>query len=89
MPAIYDSTVADEALAIHTEDAYRMVKRMAREEAMLVSISAGAALQGCRQVAAALPRDRSAVIVTVLADSGEKYLSERFWEDDHGSAIAT
>ena len=89
VPAIYDSSVADEALAIHTEDAYRMVKRMAREEAMLVSISAGAALQGCRQVAAALPGDSRAVIVTVLADSGEKYLNERFWEDNQGSAIAS
>ena len=41
-------------LVIRTEDAYRMVKRLAREEAMLVSPSAAAALVGCLQVAASL-----------------------------------
>jgi len=82
VPAIYDPAIADENLAIRTEDAYRMVKRLAREEGLLVSISAGAALDGCLRVAAALPRDARAVLVTVLADSGEKYLSERFWEED-------
>src|ERR1700687_4478612 len=81
VPAIYDPGVADETWKIHTESAYRMVKRLAREEALLVSISAGAAMQGCLEVAAELPRDSRAVIVTVFADSGEKYLSERFWED--------
>ena len=86
VPAIYDPGVADETWKIHTESAYRMVKRLAREEALLVSISAGAAMQGCLEVAAELPRDSRAVIVTVFADSGEKYLSERFWEDDPGSA---
>ena len=82
VPAIYDPTIADAHLAIRTEDAYRMVKRLAREQGLLVSISAGAALAGCLHVAAALPRDQHAVIVTVFADSGEKYLSERFWDED-------
>ncbi len=82
VPAIYDPAVADQTLAIRTEDAYRMVKRLAREEGLLVSPSAGAALTGCLHVAASLPRDERAVMVTVFADSGEKYLSERFWEED-------
>lgn len=82
VPAIYDPAVADENLAIRTENAYRMVKRLAREEGLLASVSAGAALEGCLRVAAALPREERAVVVTVLADSGEKYLSERFWEED-------
>ncbi len=82
VPKIYDPSVADQDLSIHTEDAYRTVKRLAREEGLLVSISAGAAMQGCLAVAAALPPERRAVIVTVFADSGEKYLSERFWEED-------
>jgi cysteine synthase B len=81
VPRIYDPAVADEDLSVRTEDAYRMVRRLAREEGLLVSISAGAALQGCFQVAAALPRGQRAVFVTVFADSGEKYLSERFWEE--------
>jgi S-sulfo-L-cysteine synthase (O-acetyl-L-serine-dependent) len=80
-PAIYDDTLADENLEVGTEDAYRLVKRMAREEGLLVSPSAAAALLGCFQVAKNIPQDQRAVIVTVFADSGAKYLSERFWEE--------
>lgn len=81
-PAIYDDTIADENLEISTEAAYRMVKRLAREEGLLVSPSAGAALLGCLEVARSLPRDRHAVIVTIFPDSASKYLSERFWDED-------
>jgi cysteine synthase B len=80
-PAIYDDTLADENLEVSTEDAYRLVKRIAREEGLLVSPSAAAALNGCFAVAKKLPRDQHAVIVTVFADSGAKYLSERFWDE--------
>jgi cysteine synthase B len=80
-PAIYDDTLADDNFSIGTEDSYRLVKRLAREEGMLVSPSGGAALAGCFQVAAHLAKDQQAVIVTIFADSGEKYLSERFWEE--------
>ncbi len=51
-PAIYDETLADENLAVSTEEAYKLVKRLAREEGLLVSPSAAAALLGCFQVAA-------------------------------------
>jgi len=81
-PKIYDPTLADDNLSVRTEDAYRMVKRLAREEGLLVSPSAGAALVGCFRVAAALPREQHAVMVTVFPDAGDKYLSERFWEED-------
>jgi len=80
-PAIYDETLADENLEIDTESAYRMVKRLAREEGLLVSPSAAAALLGCFRVAEKMPRGEKAVIVTVLADSAAKYLNERFWEE--------
>jgi cysteine synthase B len=89
VPPIYDPAIADAALTIRTEDAYRMVKRLAREEALLVSVSAGAALEGCLRVAQALAADERAVIVTIFADSGEKYLSERFWEDNQELAGAS
>ncbi len=85
VPAIYDARVADRDLVIETEDAYAMAKRLAREEAMLVSPSAAAALVGCMQVAASLERDRRAVIVTIFPDAAEKYLSERFWDESEGS----
>src|ERR1700682_5440488 len=78
-PSIYDDTLADEDIAVSTEDAYRLVKRIARDEALLVSPSAAAALSGCFAVAKKIPREQRAVIVTVFADSGTKYLSERFW----------
>jgi S-sulfo-L-cysteine synthase (O-acetyl-L-serine-dependent) len=82
VPAIYDRKIADQELEVRTEDAYRLVKRLAREEGMLVSPSAGAGLQGCLQVAASLKAGEQAVIVTIFADAAEKYLSERFWEED-------
>ncbi len=81
-PAIYDDTLADENLEVGTEGAYHLVKRVAREEGLLLSPSAAAALHGCFQVANNIPRDEAAVIVTVLADSGAKYLSERFWDEE-------
>jgi S-sulfo-L-cysteine synthase (O-acetyl-L-serine-dependent) len=81
-PAIYDETLADENLPISTEGAYHLVKRVAREEGMLISPSAGAALLGCFEVANNIPRDKSAVIVTIFADSAAKYLNERFWDEE-------
>jgi S-sulfo-L-cysteine synthase (O-acetyl-L-serine-dependent) len=81
VPKIYDPTLADENLGIATEDAYRMTKRLAREEGLLVGISAGAAVAGCLQVAEGLKKNQPAVIVTILCDSGDKYLSERFWDE--------
>ncbi len=80
-PAIYDDTLADKDLAVSTEDAYRLVKRIARDEGLLVSPSAAAALSGCFAVAKKIPRERHAVMVTIFADSGAKYLSERFWDE--------
>ena len=81
-PAIYDEEVADENLEIGTEDAYRMVKRIAREEGLMVSPSAAAAVVGCLRVANGLGSDEHAVIVTVFADSASKYLTERFWDEE-------
>ncbi len=81
-PAIYDHTLADLNLEVSTESSYRMVKRLAREEGLLVSPSAAAALIGCLAVAERIPREDPALIVTVFADSAAKYLSERFWDED-------
>lgn len=80
-PKIYDDSLADENIEIATEPAYEMVKRLAREEGLLVSPSAAAALTGCFEVARKLPDGEPAVIVTVFADSASKYLSERFWDE--------
>ena len=82
VPKIYDAKLADEDLEIPTEKCYSMVKRLAREEGLLVGISAGAAIVGCVHVAEGLVEQKqSAVIATILPDSGDKYLSERFWDE--------
>jgi cysteine synthase B len=78
VPGIYDPALADESLTIETEEAYEMVKRLAREEGLLVGISSGANLAAALKVARRLER---AVIVTVFCDSADKYLSEHFWEE--------
>ncbi len=84
VPKIYDPTLADQNLEIATEDAYAMAKRMGREAGLLVGISSAAAVVGCLQIARHLPQERrqEAVIVTILCDSGDKYLSERFWTEE-------
>jgi len=78
VPEIYDPTIADRSLGTPTEDAYEMVKRLAREEGIMVGISAGAAVATSLRVAREL---ESGVIVTVLCDGADKYLSESFWEE--------
>jgi cysteine synthase B len=76
VPAIYDSTLADEDLRVSTEEAHRLVRQLAREEGLLVGISAGGALAATLQVAKRLTKG---VVVTVFPDGAEKYLSESFW----------
>jgi len=82
-PGFYDDALADGNLWIETEDAYRMVRRLAREEGLLVGISSGcnvhAATLLARDIAA---RGGTATIVTILCDSAEKYLSEHFWDEE-------
>ncbi|MGA3211336.1 MAG: cysteine synthase family protein [Terriglobales bacterium] len=80
VPSIYDPAVADQNLEISTEEAHAMVKRVAREEGLLLGTSAGAALVGCLQ--AARQAARNSVIVTVFPDSADKYLSEKYWEQE-------
>ena len=83
VPKIYDPTLADEDLEIATEAAHAMARRIARDCGLLLGISAAAGIVGSLRVAdeLQLTRDQQAVIVTVLCDSGEKYLSERFWNE--------
>ncbi len=82
VPKIYDPTLADRNVEVETEAAYTMAKRLARTEGMLVGTSAAAAVAaalriGEEQAAAG----KEAVIVTILPDAADKYLSERFWEE--------
>ena len=78
VPGIYDRTLADENIEIETEEAHAIVKRLAREEGLMVGISSGANLAAALKVAR---RVREGVIVTVFCDSADKYLSESFWDE--------
>jgi S-sulfo-L-cysteine synthase (O-acetyl-L-serine-dependent) len=83
VPKIYDPTLADENLDIATEHAYAMARRLARECGLLVGISAAAGIFASLKVAEQLElrKNQRAVVVTILCDSGDKYLSERFWTE--------
>jgi cysteine synthase B len=82
VPPIYDPMVADENRATPTEDAYAMVKRVAREEGILIGISAGAAVATALEVAREIEAaGETGTVVTILCDGADKYLSESFWEE--------
>ena len=78
VPGIYDRSLANEDLRIETGAAYQMVRRLALEEGLLVGPSSGAALAAVLRVA---KRIHDGVIVTVFCDGGEKYLTQRFWNE--------
>ena len=74
----YDHTDADEDINVGTEEAFDLTRRLARQEGVLVGSSSGANLGGALRVAR---RVSNAVIVVIFCDGGEKYLSERFWDE--------
>ena len=79
MPGIYDPTLADEQIEIATEEAQAMTRRLAREEGLFVGVSAGANVLAALSLARNLPP--GSVVVTILCDGGERYMSERFWTE--------
>jgi cysteine synthase B len=78
VPGIYDPSVADEDIRVGTEEAYELTRRLAAEEGLFVGVSSGANLAGALRVARAAS---DALVVVVFCDGGEKYLSERFWDE--------
>ncbi|MGC2619495.1 MAG: cysteine synthase family protein [Acidobacteriaceae bacterium] len=82
VPSIYDPTLASRTLEVETEAAYAMAKRLGRTEGLLVGVSAAAAVVASLRLGEELAaQGREATIVTVLPDSADKYLSDRFWEE--------
>jgi cysteine synthase B len=79
VPGIYKESELDRKLGVATEDAYRMVQRLATEEGLLVGQSSGAALVGVLEVASQLS---AGVIVTIFPDFGDRYLSTNLWSAD-------
>jgi len=76
-PGIYDEMLADEDVRVSTEDAYRLTRRLASEEGLLVGVSSGAALAASLELASRIDRG---IIVTIFPDAGDRYLTESFWE---------
>ena len=77
VPGIYDPELADEDIGVATEEAFELTRRLARE-GLFVGISSGANLAGALRVA---QQASEAVIVVVFCDGGEKYLTERLWDE--------
>ena len=81
VPPIYDARLADRHVEQSTEGAYEMAKHLGRTEGLLLGISAAAAVAASLKIGEEVSRaGKNAIIVTILCDSADKYLSERFWE---------
>jgi cysteine synthase B len=74
VPPIYDPALADEDVRVDTDEAWAMVRRVAREEGVFIGVSGAAAIVATIRKASAIDRG---VFVTIIPDSGERYLSER------------
>jgi cysteine synthase B len=78
VPGIYDRSLADRNYEISTEDAHEFARRLGKREGLLVGVSSGAALACALKVAETI---EEGVIVTLFPDGGDKYLSDRFWDE--------
>jgi S-sulfo-L-cysteine synthase (O-acetyl-L-serine-dependent) len=79
VPGIYDSTLQDQVIEVGSEDAFAMVRALARTEGLMVGISAAANVAAALRVARELEQG---VVTTILCDGAAKYLSDRFWDEE-------
>jgi len=79
IPDVLNTTLIDEIVDIDDNDAFRMARRIAREEGLLVGISSGANLEAARRIASR-PEFKGKTIVTVLCDTAERYLSTELFD---------
>lgn len=87
VPDVLDVSLIDEIIPVHSEDAYAVSRALSKEEGLLVGISSGAALFAATQLAKR-PENKGKVIVTLLPDTGERYLStDLFQIDEKPSAL--
>ncbi len=78
VPGIYDPSVPDRQEVIATTEAYRMARRLGREEGLFVGISAAAAVAVALRAASELDRG---TVVAILPDGGTRYMADRFWSE--------
>jgi cysteine synthase A len=79
IPKVLNTSIYDEVIKIEDKNAFDMAKRVAREEGLLVGISSGANLQASFEVASRA-ENRGKVIVTILCDSAERYMSTELFD---------
>ena len=85
VPGIYDASLADENVAVDTERAHALIRRLAREDGLFVGPSSGAALAAALDLANDIPRG---VIVTVFPDGGDRYSSDPLWDERDALTLA-
>ena len=83
VPPVLDLDLVDEIIAVGNDDAIKLARRLAREEGLLVGISSGAAVVAALQVARR-PENAGKLVVVVLPDFGERYLSTPLFADVAG-----
>jgi len=79
IPGIYDPSVSDEQIEVSTEDAQKICRLLAKEEGLIVGPSSGANVFASIQLAKTL--SKGSVVVTILCDTGTRYLNEPFWKE--------
>ena len=79
IPEILNTELYDEVLAVSNEDSFAMAQRIAKEEGLLIGISAGANLHAA-QILASRPENKGKTIVTILCDTAERYLSTELFD---------
>ena len=86
VPKVLDTNIYDEVIRVTNEDAIATARRVAREEGMLVGISAGANIWAALQVAAR-PESKGKTIVTIGCDTGERYLSNPVFSEQEAVVV--
>jgi cysteine synthase B len=85
-PGIYRPELIDSVILVSTTEAYRLTRALARATGLLAGVSSGANLAGAFKLARVLPR--GSVIVTILGDTGTRYLSDNIFAEEESVAEA-
>ena len=86
VPKVLNTEIYDEVIRVTDADAIAIARRLAREEGMLVGISAGANIWAALQVAAR-PESKGKTIVTIGCDTGERYLSNPVFAEQEAIVV--
>ena len=81
VPGVLNTVIYDEVVQVSNEDAIETSRKLANEEGLLVGVSAGANVFIAEQVAAR-PENKGKIVVTILCDTGERYLSSGLYDDE-------